>query len=165
MPTACVPKFSVEGDSTALGARTVGPISVTACGLVPASSVIVSRPPLPGVCGTNVTVTVQDAPTAIDVPQSLLSEKFPLATTLVMTTGTWPLFVNVTGCVAPAVTFGANVTAVVDTVSVDEFAGVVVVVVDVVGLVGLDDPHAMSAVAVAIADENSTAAASFVGKP
>jgi hypothetical protein len=94
----------------------------------------------------------------------LVSEKFPLATTLVITTGTWPAFVSVTGCVAPAVTFGAKLTAVVDTVSVDEFAGAVVVVVEVVGLVVLDDPHAVLAAIVAIADRNRTAAASFVGK-
>jgi hypothetical protein len=83
-----------------------------------------------------------------------------------MTTGTSvPLFVRVTGCVAPGPVFAANVTAVVDTVSVDVLVVAAVVVVVVVGLVELDPPHAVFAVADAIAHEQSTSAASSDGKP
>ena len=56
------------------------PVSATVAGLFDALLAMVRLPVrVPDAVGVNVTLTVQEAPAAIDVPQAVVSEKSPVA--------------------------------------------------------------------------------------
>ena len=96
-------KYKLAGERVTVNAD---PESVAVCGLPAASSVTVSEPvrepPLPGppptATGVKVTLIVQVAPAAKELPQLLVSPKSALAETPDMLTGTLPLFRSVTAC-------------------------------------------------------------------
>src|SRR5205807_9410601 len=69
------------------------------CGLPAMLSVIVTAPVrMPVAVGVNVTLMVQLAPAATDVPQVLVCMKSPLATMLVTLSATFPVLFSVTDC-------------------------------------------------------------------
>lgn len=90
-------KLKLDGENeTAAGARPV-PLRVTDCGLFAALSVIVKVPlMLPAEVGAKVTLMVQPAPAAKDVPQLSDSANCWLAVMLLMARLTLPGFVRVT---------------------------------------------------------------------
>src|SRR5437773_1296040 len=73
----CLPKDRLVGFKVAMGPTPV-PVRLTCCGLPPALSVILKLAErLPLAVGVNVTVNVQLAPTATDVPQLSVCPKSP----------------------------------------------------------------------------------------
>jgi hypothetical protein len=77
------------------------PDNATVVGLLPALLLTESVPVrVPDAVGRNVTLTVQDAPAAIDVPQVLLCAKSPVTETLAAEAVALPVFVTVTACAA-----------------------------------------------------------------
>jgi hypothetical protein len=71
------------------------PVSETACGLLPALSVMESVPLLvPTTVGPKVTLRVQLAPAATTVPQLLVWLKSPAVDMLLMVSGTEPVLVS-----------------------------------------------------------------------
>ena len=88
------------GKKLALGATPV-PVRLTVCGLPVALSVTVMVPGwLPVAVGVKVTVMVQLAPAATDVPQVLVWAYCALAAMLVMVSAPVPPLVSVTVCAA-----------------------------------------------------------------
>ncbi len=103
VPTFWVPKLSDVGLTLAAGAVPV-PLNETLCGLPAASSVIVTEPMrVPVAVGVKLTLMVQLAPAAIDVPQLLLCEKSPPTTMEEMFSVALPVLLSVTLCAALAV--------------------------------------------------------------
>ena len=95
-----MPKVKLVGKKLALDAAPV-PARLTVCGLPVASSVIVMVPGrLPVAVGVKVTVMVQLAAAATDVPQVLVWAYGALAAMLVMVRAAVPEFVRVTVCAA-----------------------------------------------------------------
>src|SRR5438270_6659718 len=96
VPTVCVPKLRLAGDSKMYVAV---PLNVITCGLLVASSVTVTVPVrvlMP--VGANVTVIVQPAPAATDDPQVLSSPKSPVLATSELFSVEFPILVNETIC-------------------------------------------------------------------
>ena len=88
------------GKKLALGAAPV-PVRLTVCGLPVALSVTVMVPGwLPVAVGVKVTVMVQLAPAATEVPQVLVWAYGVLAAMLVMVSAPVPALVSVTVCAA-----------------------------------------------------------------
>ena len=95
-----MPKVKLVGKKLALGATPV-PVSDTVCGLPVALSVKVMVPGwLPVAVGVNVTLIVQLAPAATELPQVLLSAYCALAVMLVTLSAAVPVLVSVTVCAA-----------------------------------------------------------------
>ena len=77
------------------------PVRFTTCGLPGALSVMLTVPVRVPVCvGVKVTLMMQLAPLASELPQVLVWAKSPLATMLVTLKDVVPAFVNVTLCAA-----------------------------------------------------------------
>src|SRR5437016_14500472 len=77
------------------------PVMLMVCGLPAMLSVIVTAPVrMPVAVGVNVTLMVQLAPAATDVPQVLVCMKSPLATMLVTLSAAFPVLFSVTDCAA-----------------------------------------------------------------
>ena len=93
-----MPKLKLVGAKLVPGATPV-PDRVTICGLPLALSVTVIVPGwLPVAVGVNVTLMVQFAPAATDVPQVLLCAYCVLAAMLVMLSAVLPMLLSVTVC-------------------------------------------------------------------
>src|SRR5439155_19507578 len=98
VPTTCDPKFKLVAERLTSALSPV-PVMATVC-VLPATalllSVIVSVPErLPSCVGVNVTLIVQLAPAAIEPPQTLVSEKSPLAVMLVIVRAAAPVLLRV----------------------------------------------------------------------
>src|SRR5260370_9051623 len=77
------------------------PVRLTDCGLPEALSVMLRVPVrLPDAVGVNVTLMVQLAPAATELPQVLVWAKSPLAETLVRFSEALPVLESVTDCAA-----------------------------------------------------------------
>src|SRR5258708_4233899 len=77
------------------------PVRLTDCGLPEALSVMLRVPVrLPDAVGVNVTLMVQFAPAATELPQVLVWAKSPLAATPVRFSEALPVFASVTDCAA-----------------------------------------------------------------
>jgi hypothetical protein len=105
--STCAANVRLAGERVAPGPAPV-PVSATVCGLPAALSVMVSVPlRTPGAVGVNVTLIVQLAVGATEVPQLLVSPKSPPFTPLIAILETWsvplPVFVRVTLCATLAV--------------------------------------------------------------
>src|SRR5437899_10601429 len=75
VPTFCLPKDRLVGFKVAIGPTPV-PVRLTCCGLPPALSVmLIFAERFPLAVGVNVTLNVQLAPTATEVPQSCFEER------------------------------------------------------------------------------------------
>src|SRR5579862_371474 len=105
------PRLATETE--ACGVAFAVPVSVIACGLLAALSVIVTEPKrLPNAVGVNVTLIVQFAPAARLAGQLLSWAKSPLATTFEMIRGAVPVLFRATdwaALVAP-IDWPANVS-------------------------------------------------------
>jgi len=100
VPTVCEPKLKLVDERLTTGAVPV-PVRLTVCGLPVASSVIVIVPGwLPVAVGVKVTLMVQFAAAATDVPQVLVSVYCVLAAMLVRLSAAVPVLVSVTVCAA-----------------------------------------------------------------
>ena len=101
-----MPKLKLVADKLTAGTATVVPLPVrlTICGLPVALSVTVIVPGwLPVAVGVNVTLRVQLAPAATELPQVLVCVYGALAAMLVMFNNAVPVFVSVTVCAVLAV--------------------------------------------------------------
>ena len=77
------------------------PVNATVNGLLVALPVTDTEPVrVPAAVGVNFTVTVHDAPAAIDEPQVFVCEKSPVAATPETVAAAVPVLVTVTACVA-----------------------------------------------------------------
>jgi hypothetical protein len=98
--TGWLAKVSVVGERLTAGATPV-PVRLTACGLPLALSAMLIAPVrVPVVVGVNVTLIVQTAPPATDVPQVFVWVKSPLVATVVIVNVWLPVFVRLTVCIA-----------------------------------------------------------------
>ena len=102
LPTAWLPKARLVGERLTTAAVPV-PERLTLCGLPRALSVMLSEAVrLPLAEGVNVTLIVQWAPAASDLPQVLVSAKLlplvPVRARLVMLKAALPVFLRVTVC-------------------------------------------------------------------
>src|SRR5437899_2408587 len=97
-----LPKLKFVADKLTMGAGAAPvPVRLMVCGLPAMLSVIVTAPVrMPVAVGVNVTLMVQLAPAATDVPQVLVCMKSPLATMLVTLSATFPVLFSVTDCAA-----------------------------------------------------------------
>lgn len=100
VPTVCFPKLRLDGDGVAAGARPV-PVRLTVCGLPLALSVtLIDAARAPEAVGVNVTLIVQLAFVARELPQLLLCAKspafVPVMPMLVMLNAAVPLLLSVT---------------------------------------------------------------------
>ena len=97
-----LPKLKFVADKLTMGAGAAPvPVRLMVCGLPAMLSVIVTAPVrMPVAVGVNVTLMVQLAPAATDVPQVLVCMKSPLATMLVTLSAAVPVLVSVTVCTA-----------------------------------------------------------------
>ena len=94
-------KVREVGDRLTPGALAPVPVSAIVCGLPTTLSAMVTVPvSVPVAVGVNVTLIVQAAPAASDVPQLFVWPKFALAVIDVMEITVEPILVKVTGCVA-----------------------------------------------------------------
>src|SRR5438876_852284 len=95
-----LPKLKFVADKLTMGAGAAPvPVRLMVCGLPAMLSVIVTAPVrMPVAVGVNVTLMVQLAPAATDVPQVLVCMKSPLATMLVTLSATFPVLFSVTDC-------------------------------------------------------------------
>src|SRR5215472_658935 len=107
VPTVWLAKVRLVGDRLTAGAEMDPPVPVrpTVCGLPLALSLTVRVPVrVPVALGVNVTLIVQDAPAATDVPQLFVCAKspalVPVTARLVMLNAAFPVLLNVTGCAA-----------------------------------------------------------------
>ena len=97
-----LPKLKFVADKLTMGAGAAPvPVRLMVCGLPAMLSVIVTAPVrMPVAVGVNVTLMVQLAPAATDVPQVLVCMKSPLATMLVTLSAAVPVLFSVTVCTA-----------------------------------------------------------------
>lgn len=106
VPSACVPNVRLVADKLTAGAVPV-PVRLIDCGLLAALSVIVTMPVLvPVAAGSKVTLIVQLAPPATELPHVLVSVKSPLAVILVMFKVSVLVSLSVTACAALLVPTG-----------------------------------------------------------
>src|SRR6266404_4036407 len=97
-----LPKLKFVADKLTMDAEAAPvPVRLTDCGLPLALSVMVIAPVrVPVAVGVNVTLIVQLAPAATEVPQVLVCAYCALAAMLVMLSAALPVFVSVTVCAA-----------------------------------------------------------------
>ena len=95
VPGAWLPKARLVGENVATGAAPV-PVSDTPCGLPEALSATVSEPDrAPMAVGVKVTLTVQLAPEARELPQVFVSAKSPVVEIPEIVSGAFPVFESV----------------------------------------------------------------------
>jgi hypothetical protein len=103
VPTGWLAKVSEEAERLTTGAEAAAPVPVrlTDCGLPEALSVMLRVPVrVPDAVGVNVTLMVQLAPAATELPQVLVWAKSPLAEMLVRLSEALPVLESVTDCAA-----------------------------------------------------------------
>jgi hypothetical protein len=103
VPTIWPAKVSEEVERLTTGAEAAAPVPVRLndCGLPEALSVMLRVPMrVPDAVGVNVTLMVQLAPAATELPQVLVWAKSPLAETPVRFSEALPVFASVTVCAA-----------------------------------------------------------------
>ena len=103
VPTVWLVKVSEEAERLTTGAEAAAPVPVrlTDCGLPEALSVMLKVPVrIPEAVGVNVTLMVQLAPAATELPQVSVSAKSPLAEILVIVKVAEPVLLSVTVCAA-----------------------------------------------------------------
>ncbi len=103
VPTGWLANVSEEAERLTTGAEAAAPVPVklTDCGLPEALSVMLRVPVrVPDAVGVNVTLMVQLAPAATELPQVLVWAKSPLAETLVRFSEALPVLESVTDCAA-----------------------------------------------------------------
>jgi hypothetical protein len=100
-PAVMVPEVGEAKSEKSLVAVEPIPVRLTDCGLPEALSVMLRVPVrLPDAVGVNVTLMVQFAPAATELPQVLVWAKSPLAETPVRFSEALPVFASVTVCAA-----------------------------------------------------------------
>jgi hypothetical protein len=98
LPTAWLAKLRLDADSETRGA-VPRPVSVTACGLPGASSIIFREPTkLPVVVGVKLTEIVQLTPAPRETGQLWVAAKSPAAVMPRMARGAFPVLLSVTVC-------------------------------------------------------------------
>ncbi len=90
-----MPKARLEGESVAIASMPV-PVSHTLCGLPDALSATVTEPDrVPTAAGVKVTLMVQLAPGARELPQVFVSAKSPVIVITEIVSGALPVFESV----------------------------------------------------------------------
>src|SRR5713226_4780622 len=103
VPTGWLAKVSEEAERLTTGAEAAAPVPVrlTDCGLPEALSAMLKLPVrVPDAVGVNVTLMLQLAPAATELPQVFVSTKSPLAAILVIVRAALPVLDSVTVCAA-----------------------------------------------------------------
>jgi hypothetical protein len=103
VPMVWLAKVSEVGEKLTAGAGTAAPVpvSVAVCGLPAVLSTMLNVPVrVPAAVGLKVTLIVQLAPAATEVPQVSLSAKSPVAEMLVMLKAMLPVLDSITLCAA-----------------------------------------------------------------